>query len=204
MFHRTGVGRWIVITHWIALCILSYKGSCWPTTKRATCAVGSQSCLLVGMLSFRRSYWARLAQKLRNHLRCWFLWITLSSLVHTVVQVGPAGPQRREPLAIYYTTSLWKGSPAQPEPPDGDRLVEVILDKEPTVCQVPGSALDSQLMEGITYSEVSLDSRPMEGSSCQEQVQQSFLLSSCTVSPCNCVTWYSAWLWHYSLSCWRF
>ena len=134
---------------------------------------------------------------------------SLNSLVHTFVQGGPVGPQRKEPLAllvlidadpagqrdaIYYTMSLWEGSPAQPEPPDGDRLVEVILDKEPTVCQVPGSALDSQLMEGITYSEVSLDSRPMEGPSCQEQVQQSFLLSSCTVSPCNCVTWYSAWL----------
>ena len=40
----------------------------------------------------------------------------------------------------------------------GDRLVEEVSDKEPTVCQVPGSALDSQLMEGITYTEVSLDS----------------------------------------------
>ena len=27
----------------------------------------------------------------------------------------------------------------------------------------------------------------MEGSSCQEPVEQSILLSSCTVSPCNCV-----------------
>ena len=64
----------------------------------------------------------------------------------------------------------------QPEPPDGDRLVEVNSDKEPTVCQVPGSALDSQLMEGITYTELSLDSGPMEGSSCQESVEQSILL----------------------------
>ena len=38
-------------------------------------------------------------------------------------------------------------------------------------------------MEGITYTEVSLDSRPMEGLSCQEQVEQSILLASCTVSP---------------------
>ena len=158
-----------------------------------------------------------------------------NSFVHTVVQGGPVGPQRKEPLAllvldhadpvgrfavvqkkllgptgpkvkeplallvliyadpagqraaIYFTTSLWERLPAQPEPPDGDRLVEVISDKEPTVCQVPGLALDSQLMEGITYTEVSLDSRPMEGSSCQEPVEQSILLSSWTVSPRNFV-----------------
>ena len=66
--------------------------------------------------------------------------------------------------------------------------VEVISNKEPTVCQVPGSALDSKLMEGITYTEVSLDSRPMEGSSCQEPVDQSILLSSWTVSPRKCIT----------------
>ena len=42
-------------------------------------------------------------------------------------------------------------------------------------------------MEEITYTEVSLDSRPMEGSSCQEPVEQSILLSSWTVSPRNCV-----------------
>ena len=66
-----------------------------------------------------------------------------------------------------------------------------ISDKEPTVCQVPGSALDSQLMEGITQPEhqalgASSDCRPMEGSSCLEPVEQSILLSSWTVSPCNC------------------
>ena len=126
----------------------------------------------------------------------------LNSLVHTVVQGGPVGPQGKEPLAllvlihadpagqratIHRTTSSWECLPAQPEPPDGDRLVEVISDKDPTVCQVPGSALDSQLMEGTTYTEVSLDSRPMEGSSCQEPVEQLILLSSWTVSPRNCV-----------------
>ena len=160
---------------------------------------------------------------------------SLNILVHTVVQGGPVGPQRIEPLAllvldhadpvgryavvqkkllgpagpkvkeplallvlihadpagqcaaIHHTTSLWERLPTQPEPPDGDRLVEVISDKEPTVCQVPGSALDSQLMEGITYIEVSLDSRPMEGSSCQEPVEQLIHLSPWTVSPRNCV-----------------
>ena len=160
---------------------------------------------------------------------------SLNSLVHTVVQGGPVGPQGKEPLtllvldhadpvgryavvqkkllrpagpkvkeplallvlihaepagqraAIHRTTRVWEQLPAQPEPPDGDRLVEVISDKEPTVCQVPGSALDSQLMEGITYTEVPLDSRPMEGSSCQEPVEQSIILSSWTVSPRNCV-----------------
>ena len=71
------------------------------------------------------------------------------------------------------------------ETPGG--LVEQISDEEPTVRQVSGSALDSQLMEGITYTEVSLDSRPMEGSSCLEPVEQSILLSSWTVSPRNCV-----------------
>ena len=160
---------------------------------------------------------------------------SLNSLVHTVVQGGPVGPQGKEPLAllvlnhadpvgryaavqtkllgpagqkikeplallvlihadpagqraaIHRNMSLWGCLPAQPEPPEGDRLVEVISDKEPTVCQVPGSALDSQLMEGITYTEVSLDSGPMGGSSCQEPVEQSIILSSWTVSPRNCV-----------------
>ena len=65
--------------------------------------------------------------------------------------------------------------------------MEVISDKEPTVCQIPGSALDSQLMEGITFTELSLDSRPREGSSCQEPVEQSILLSPWTVSPRECV-----------------
>ena len=83
--------------------------------------------------------------------------------------------------------SLRECFPAQPEPPDGAGLVEVNSDKEPYVRQVPDSALDSQLMEGITYTEVSLDSRPMEGLSCQEQVEQSILLASWTVSPRDCV-----------------
>ena len=66
-------------------------------------------------------------------------------------------------------------------------LVKVTSDKEPTVRQIPDSTLDSQLMEGITYIEVSLDSRLMEGLSCQEQVEQSILLASWTVSPRDCV-----------------
>ena len=36
----------------------------------------------------------------------------------------------------------------------GGGLVEEISDEEPTVRQISGSALDSQLMEGITYTEV--------------------------------------------------
>ena len=110
---------------------------------------------------------ALLAHKEKSHLRCWF------SIMLTLL--GPVGPKVKEPLAllvlilagqraaIHRTTSLWERLPAQPEPSDGDRLVEVMSDKEPTLYQVPGSALDSQLMEGITYTEVSLDSRPMEG-----------------------------------------
>ena len=70
--------------------------------------------------------------------------------------------------------------------------MEKILDEEPIVCQVPGSALDSQLMEGISQPKLlalgaSSDCRPMEGAPCLEPVDQSFLLSSWTVSPCNCV-----------------
>ena len=42
-------------------------------------------------------------------------------------------------------------------------------------------------MEVITYIVVSLDSRPMEGLSCQEQVEQLILLASWTVSPRDCV-----------------
>ena len=114
---------------------------------------------------------------------------------HAVIQnslVGPAGPRVKEPLALLVldhadpacqhaatrsTTSLWECLPALPEPSRGGGLVERISDEELTVRQVPGTALDSQLMEGITYLEhpalgVSLDSGPMEGSSCLEPVEQ--------------------------------
>ena len=127
---------------------------------------------------------------------------------HAVIQnslLGPAGPGVKEPLAllvldyadpagqhaaIQNTTSLWERLPAQPEPSRGGGLVERISDEEPTVCQVPGTALDSQLMEGITHLEhpalgVSLDSRPMDGSSCLEPVEQSILRSSQIERPRN-------------------
>ena len=88
---------------------------------------------------------------------------------HAIIQkklLGPAGPKVKEPLALSVlnhadpagqhaatqsTTSLWERLPAQPEPPRGSGLVEQISDEEPTVRQASGSALDSQLMEGITY-----------------------------------------------------
>ena len=72
---------------------------------------------------------------------------SLNILVHTVVQGGPIGPQEKEPLAllvlihadpagqratVHRAVSLRERLPAQPEPPDGDRLVEVTSDKEPT------------------------------------------------------------------------
>ena len=62
--------------------------------------------------------------------------------------------------------------PAQPEPSLGGGLEDRISDGEPTASQVLDTTLDSQLMEGITYLEhlalgVSLDSGPMEGTSCQ-------------------------------------
>ena len=120
---------------------------------------------------------------------------------HAVIQkklLGPAGPKVKEPLAllvrnqadpagqraaIQSTKSFWERLPAQPEPPCGDGLVERISDEEPTVRQVSGSALDSQLMEGITYSEVSLDCRPMEGSSGLKPVEQSILRSPRIMRP---------------------
>ena len=43
--------------------------------------------LLVGMLSFRRSYWARLAQRLKSHLCCWF-FLLASVMLSTTLQVG--------------------------------------------------------------------------------------------------------------------
>ena len=150
VIHRTGVGRWIRITHRLALCILLYKGA-----------------LLVLDHADSVGQHAVIPKKL----------------------LGPAGPKVKEPLAllvlnhadqraaIQNTTSLWERLPAQPELPCGDGLVE------PTVRQVSGSALDSQLMEGITYSEVSLDSRPMEGSSGLKPVEQSILQSPRIMRP---------------------
>ena len=122
---------------------------------------------------------------------------------HAVIQnttslLCPVGPEVKEPLAllvldhadpagqhavIQNTTSLLEHLPAQPEPSLGGRFVERISDGEPTACQVPDTTLDSQLKEGITYLEhlalgVSLDSGPMEGTSCLEPLEQSILQSS--------------------------
>ena len=72
-----------------------------------------------------------------------------NSLAHIVVQGGPVGPH----AATQSTTSLWERLPAQPELSRGGGMVERISDEEPTVRQVSGTALDSQLMEGITYLE---------------------------------------------------
>ena len=127
---------------------------------------------------------------------------------HAVIQnslLGPVGPGVKEPLALLVldhadpagqhaatqnTTSLLEHLPVQPEPSLGGGLVERISDEEPTVRPVPGTALDSQLMERITYLEhpalgVSLDSGPMEGSSCLEPVEQSILRSSRMERPRN-------------------
>ena len=131
---------------------------------------------------------------------------------HAVIQntmslLGPVGPEVKEPLAllvldhadpagqhavIQNTTRSLEHLPAQPEPSLGGGLVERISDGEPTACQVPDTTLDSQLMEGITYLEhlalgVSLDSGPMEGTSCLEPLEQSILQSSWISRPRNCV-----------------
>ena len=120
------------------------------------------------------------------------------SLANTVVEEGPVSPEVTEPLAllvldhadpvgqhavIQNTTSTLEHLPAQPEPSLGGGLVDRISDGEPTARQVPDTTLDSQLMEGITYLEhlalgVSLDSGPMEGTSCLEPLEQSILQSS--------------------------
>ena len=129
------------------------------------------------------------------------------SLAHTVVEGGPVVPEVNEPLALLVrdhadpagkhavtqnTTSLLEHLLAQPEPSLGGGLVERISDGEPTACQVPDITLDSRLKEGITYLEhpalgVSLDSGPMEGTSCLEPLEQSILQSSWIARPHNCV-----------------
>ena len=114
---------------------------------------------------------------------------------HAVIRkklLGLAGPKVNEPLALLVlnhadpagqhaatqsTTSLWERLPVQPEPPHGGGLVEQISDEEPTVRQVSARPRTVNFMEGITYSEVSLDGRPMEGSSCLKPVEQSILRS---------------------------
>ena len=129
------------------------------------------------------------------------------SLAHTVVEGGPVGPEVKEPLAllvldhadpagqhavIQNTTSLLEHLLAQPEPSLGGGLVGRISDGEPTARQVPDTTLDSRLKEGITYLEhsalgVSLDSGPMEGTSCLEPLEQSILQLSWIARPGNCV-----------------
>ena len=127
------------------------------------------------------------------------------SLAHTVVEGGPVGPEVTEPLAllvldhadpvgqhaaIQNATSTLEHLPAQPEPSLGGGRGDRISDGEPTARQVPATTLDSQLMEGITHLEhlalrVSLDSGPMEGTSCLEPLEQSILQSSWIARPCN-------------------
>ena len=117
----------------------------------------------------------------------------------------PVGPEVTEPLAllvldhadpagqhaaIQNATSTLEHLPAQPEPSLGGRRGDRISDGEPTARQVPDTTLDSQLMEGITHLEhlalrVSLDSGPMEGTSCLEPLEQSILQSSWIARPCN-------------------
>ena len=65
-----------------------------------------------------------MAQKLQNHLRCWFL-IMLT-----------------QHAAIQNATSTLEHLPAQPEPSLGGGLGDSISDGEPTACQVPDNTLD--------------------------------------------------------------
>ena len=117
------------------------------------------------------------------------------SLAHTVVEGGPVGPEVTEPLAllvldhadpvgqhaaIQNAMSTSEHLPAQPEPSLGGGRGDRISDGEPAARQVPDTTLDSQLMEGITHLEhlalrVSLDSGPMERTSCLEPLEQSIL-----------------------------
>ena len=126
-------------------------------------------------------------------------------LAHTVVEGGPVGPEVTEPLAllvldhadpvgqhaaIQNATSTLEHLPAQPEQSLGGRRGDRISDGEPTARQVPDTTLDRQLMEEITHLahlalRVSLDSGPMEGTSCLEPLEQSILQSSWIARPCN-------------------
>ena len=101
-----------------------------------------------------------LAQKLQNHLSCWFL-IMLTP--HAVIQ---------------NTTSLLEHPLARPESSLGGGLVESISDGEPAARQVP----DTTLGPGV-----SLDGGPMEGMSCLEPLEQSILHSSWIARPRKCV-----------------
>ena len=137
------------------------------------------------------------------------------SLAHTVVEGGPVGPEVTEPLgllvldhadpvgqhaAIQNATSTLEHLPAQPEPSLGGGLGDRISDGEPAARQVPDTTLDSQLMEGITHLEhlalrVSLDSGPMEGTSCLEPLEQSILQSPWTIDLWRGLLTWSAQLW---------
>ena len=114
-----------------------------------------------------------LTQNLKRPSRCWFL-IMLTLLASMLLL-----------RALQVCGSVYLRSRNRPV---GGRLVERISDEEPTVCQVSGTALDNQLMEGITYLEhpalrVSLDSGPMEGSSYLKPVEQSILRSPRITQP---------------------
>ena len=118
---------------------------------------------------------------------------------------GRVGPEATEPLvllvldhadpvgqhaAIQNVTSMLEHLPAQPEPSLGGGRGDRISDREQTARQVPDTTMDSQLMEGITHLEhlalrVSLDSGPMEGTSCLKPLEQSILQSSWIARPCN-------------------
>ena len=128
------------------------------------------------------------------------------SLAHTVVEGGPVGPEVTEPLAllvldhadpvgqhadIQNATSTLEHLPAQPAgtvPRWWTGRQDLRRGADGT--SGSGHYLDSQLMEGITHLEhlalrVSLDSGPMEGTSCLEPLEQSILQSSWIALPCN-------------------
>ena len=125
------------------------------------------------------------------------------SLAHTVVEGGPVGPEVKEPLAllvldhadpagqhavIQNTASSLEHLPAQPEPSLGGGWVERISDGEPTARQVPDTTLDSWFVRLVAIPlGVSLDSGPMEGTSCLEPLEQSILQSSWIARPRYCV-----------------
>ena len=67
-------------------------------------------------------------------------------------------------------------------------ITKKVSDWKPVINPVISYTLDSQLMEGIIYHErsalgVSLDSRPTEGASCLEPLEQSVLGSSLAARP---------------------
>ena len=134
-------------------------------------------------------------------------YLSCPTVLDTVVEGGPVGPEVIEPLellvldhadpagqhaAIRDTARLLEHPLTRPDSSLGDGLVEKISDWEPVARPVLDTTLDDRLREGNTYLEhsapgVSLDSGLMEGMPCLEPLEQSILHSPLVARPSICV-----------------